>query len=54
MESGYRIYRKLDNGEQLVIGAQKTLSEAEQLVRSLAEHWPAEYVIQAIESPSPE
>jgi hypothetical protein len=46
MASGFNIYRKLENGENLYISWRGDLNRAEELVRKLKECWPGEYGIQ--------
>ena len=46
MKSGFNIFRKLDNGENLYISWRADLKQAEELARKLNECWPAEYGIQ--------
>jgi hypothetical protein len=43
---GFNIVRKLDNGEIQHLAWRANLEQAENLVRDLREHWPAEYFIE--------
>jgi hypothetical protein len=45
MESGFNIFRKLDDGEILYVAWRADRKNAEQLVRQLSEWWPADYGI---------
>jgi hypothetical protein len=45
MATVYEIIRKLDNGEVVVVASRCNRAEADALVRSLNERWPAKYVI---------
>lgn len=46
MSSGFNVFRKLDNGEPVQVAWRPDRKHAEQLVRELNEHWPAEYRIE--------
>ena len=41
----YDIFRKIDDGEKLLVASRSNLEAAQDLVRGLNEHWPAEYTI---------
>ena len=43
----YRIFHKLETGEFALVGTRDDLNQAKQLVESLIELWPAEYMIRA-------
>lgn len=53
MQSGYGVFRKLENGQELLVGWRKYFCEAQQFADSRAEDWPALYVIHEIEQCSP-
>jgi hypothetical protein len=42
----YKIFRKLETGELLLVASFDDLDQAKQLVESLNEHWPADYSVQ--------
>jgi hypothetical protein len=42
---GFKIVRKLDDGEESAITWRRQLSEAEKIVREIAVHWLGEYAI---------
>jgi hypothetical protein len=46
MPPGFYIFRKLENGELLEVAWRSDIEQAERLVASLHELWPAEYLIQ--------
>lgn len=48
MAQGFRILRKLDDAKSLLAAWRETREEADRLVLELANHWPAEYVIEEI------
>jgi hypothetical protein len=50
MASGFNIYRKLENGENLYISWRGDLHQAEELARKLNECWPGEYAFQEASS----
>jgi hypothetical protein len=50
MHMAYTIFRKLETGELLRVAARDDLHQAQQLVQSLDEHWPADYTILDSES----
>jgi hypothetical protein len=52
MNGPYRIFRKLESEEFLLMASRDSLEEAEQLVESFREHWPGEYVIRENEDPA--
>lgn len=45
MSAGYDIFRKLDNGEKVFIVRVSDRKEAERLLHSFDENWPATYEI---------
>lgn len=54
MALGFNVVRKLEDGEVLAITWRERLSEAEGIVRELAECWPGEYLIEeATGAPGP-
>lgn len=42
----YKIFRKLETGELLMLASSDNLDQAKQLVESLNEHWPGDYSVQ--------
>jgi len=53
MKIGYNIFRKLENGEKLLIASLKDRQQAEQLAQSFDEQWPAIYEIQEVQPSGP-
>ena len=47
--SGVNIFRKMDDGRMLQVAWRPNLALAKELIRTLAQMWPAEYLIQAAE-----
>ena len=45
MGIGYEIIRKLDNGEVVVVTSLSSRTEADALLETLNQRWPAKYVI---------
>jgi hypothetical protein len=46
MDTDYIIVRNLENGEKLFIAALKKRRQAQQLLQSFSENWPATYELQ--------
>jgi hypothetical protein len=42
----YKIFRKLETGELLLLASFDDLDQAKELVQSLNEHWPGDYSVQ--------
>jgi hypothetical protein len=42
----YKVVRKVENGEILLIATVDDLKKANQLLREFKEHWPGDYSIQ--------
>jgi hypothetical protein len=42
----YKVVRKIETNEPLVIATVDDLNKAKQVLRDFKEHWPAEYSIQ--------
>ena len=51
MPMGYNIYRKLEDGEKLFVTSIKDREEAERMLASFDEQWPATYEIQEVNLP---
>jgi hypothetical protein len=41
----YKVFRKLETGELLVLASFEDLDRAKQLIASLEEHWPGDYFV---------
>jgi len=52
MANGFKVLRKLDNGEELQVAWRPNRPLAERLVQDLMQSWPAQYEIEEAESPA--
>jgi len=46
MPLNFNIYRRLEDGQVLLVASRREACEAENLVTELNQHWPGEYGIQ--------
>jgi hypothetical protein len=46
----YRVVRKLEDGQELFVASRNEFIEAEQLIASLMECWPGDYLIRGPDS----
>jgi hypothetical protein len=46
MNRRYRVFRKLPNGERIVVASRNEMDQVTQLVNSLKEHWPGDYTVE--------
>lgn len=45
MSRRYRVFRKLINGEQMLVASRNERGEAADLVESLQQYWPGDYSV---------